>query len=88
MESAANFTELMREEIQTLNSCYQRPIWESGGNNDTYVLEQVALSLNDCMGTIVKGIAKQYLYRGLYALQLHRCTRWLVILKHLYRNLV
>jgi hypothetical protein len=78
---------VMRSELALLNSCYANATSNSSnsssGNSTAMLHDDDLLTAVDtqigekggCMPRIHTGITDQYLYRSLYALQLHRCTR-------------
>jgi hypothetical protein len=86
LEQVLPLETVMRSELELLNSCYANATSNnnsSSGNSSAELNEGKLLTAVDaqigvkggCMARIHTGITDQYLYRSLYALQLHRCTR-------------
>jgi hypothetical protein len=76
----------MHSELALLTSCYANATSDSNSSsgsssavlNDDSILAAVDAQIGvkgGCMAHTHTGITDQYLYRSLYALQLHRCTR-------------
>ncbi|KAG5178467.1 hypothetical protein JKP88DRAFT_329923 [Tribonema minus] len=76
-ETVPDLRATMREEMRMLSRCYDaaRGGSSGGGGGDAQVLARMDAQLEACIGTVRTGISMQFVYRGMYALQLARCAR-------------
>jgi len=77
-ENVNEFNTAMEGEMTNLNHCLAGPLIEfDKSRNSKLVLKTMDKIINDCTGKINKGISKQFLYRGLYAIQLYKCYKYI-----------